>query len=218
VSTPLGVFDHVYCSNSNKVRIIALYIQYREGVPDEDRRRLYHHARLSRPEIDAVNSLVHLGVRISRVRIKFCNDAFPKSSHTMGICRRDRETRISSDASSKSDRTKRSTSSLDTNPCFALSLRYVFPIAHLYPSPLAAQLVDLRMVGDRTKSLTNSIRLLSRTSRTTPKPTPPQRVCKHRDCRQPRCVAQGQTGIVRPGRAVQRAKRASGCSCSSLAG
>ncbi|KAF8261652.1 Sec1-like snare protein [Lactarius quietus] len=52
--------------NSNKVRVIALYIQYREGVPDEDRRRLYQHARLTRPEMDAVNALVHLGVRISR--------------------------------------------------------------------------------------------------------------------------------------------------------
>jgi hypothetical protein len=55
-------------SNSNKVRIIALYIQYREGVPDEDRRRLYQHARLTRPEQDAVNALVHMGVRINRVR------------------------------------------------------------------------------------------------------------------------------------------------------
>ncbi|KAH9004485.1 Sec1-like protein [Lactarius hatsudake] len=53
--------------NSNKVRIIALYIQYREGVPDEDRRRLYQHARLTRPEMDAVNALVHLGVRIGRM-------------------------------------------------------------------------------------------------------------------------------------------------------
>ncbi|KAI0251793.1 Sec1-like protein [Lactifluus subvellereus] len=52
--------------NSNKVRIIALYIQYREGVPDEDRRRLYQHARLTRSEMDAVNALVHLGVRINR--------------------------------------------------------------------------------------------------------------------------------------------------------
>ena len=59
--------DHACDSNSNKVRIIALYIQYREGVPDEDRRRLYQHARLTRPEIDAVNALVHLGVRINRV-------------------------------------------------------------------------------------------------------------------------------------------------------
>ncbi|KAH9851922.1 Sec1-like protein [Lenzites betulinus] len=52
--------------NTNKVRIIALYIQHREGVPDEDRRRLYQHARLTLAEQDAVNALVHLGVRISR--------------------------------------------------------------------------------------------------------------------------------------------------------
>ncbi|KAH9951056.1 Sec1-like protein [Amylocystis lapponica] len=52
--------------NANKVRIIALYIQYRDGVPDEDRRRLYQHARLSIAEQDAVNALLHLGIRISR--------------------------------------------------------------------------------------------------------------------------------------------------------
>ncbi|TBU47617.1 Sec1-like protein [Dichomitus squalens] len=52
--------------NTNKVRIIALYIQHRDGVPDEDRRRLYQHARLTLAEQDAVNALVHLGVRISR--------------------------------------------------------------------------------------------------------------------------------------------------------
>ena len=53
--------------NANKVRIIALYIQYRDGVPDEDRRRLYQHARLSLAEQDAVNALAYLGVRVSRV-------------------------------------------------------------------------------------------------------------------------------------------------------
>jgi hypothetical protein len=57
-----------FIRNRDKVRIIALYIQHRDGVPDEDRRRLYQHARLSLAEQDAVNSLVHLGVRISRVR------------------------------------------------------------------------------------------------------------------------------------------------------
>lgn len=49
--------------------MVALYIQHRDGVPDEDRRRLYQHARLSMTDQDAVNSLVHLGVRISRVRV-----------------------------------------------------------------------------------------------------------------------------------------------------
>lgn len=58
-------------SNKDKVRIIALYIQYREGVPDEDRRRLYQHARLSLPEMDAINSLVHMGARITRVSLIF---------------------------------------------------------------------------------------------------------------------------------------------------
>ncbi|KAJ3510062.1 hypothetical protein NLJ89_g4885 [Agrocybe chaxingu] len=52
--------------NMNKVRIIALYIQYRDGVPDEDRRRLYQHARLPLAEQDAVNALVHFGVRLTR--------------------------------------------------------------------------------------------------------------------------------------------------------
>jgi len=52
----------------NKVRIIALYIQHRDGVPEEDRRRLYQHARLTIPEQDAVNAMVRLGVKISKVR------------------------------------------------------------------------------------------------------------------------------------------------------
>lgn len=41
----------------NKVRIIALYIQHRDGVPDEDRRRLYQHAHLTTAEQDAWMSL-----------------------------------------------------------------------------------------------------------------------------------------------------------------
>lgn len=56
-----------HSSNANKVRMIALYIQYRDGVPDEDRRRLYQHARLSMAEQDAVNALLHFGVRVTRV-------------------------------------------------------------------------------------------------------------------------------------------------------
>ncbi|KAI5117142.1 hypothetical protein M0805_008261 [Coniferiporia weirii] len=53
-------------SNLNKLRIIALYIQFREGVPEEDRRRLCQHARLKMTEIDAIGSLAHMGVRITR--------------------------------------------------------------------------------------------------------------------------------------------------------
>ena len=62
-----AAYSLTVCRGFNKVRIIALYIQFRDGVPDEDRRRLYQHARLSLPEQDAVNALVHLGLRISRV-------------------------------------------------------------------------------------------------------------------------------------------------------
>lgn len=51
----------------DKVRIIALYILFRDGVEDEDRRRLYQHARLSISEQDAVNNLVFLGQRVVKV-------------------------------------------------------------------------------------------------------------------------------------------------------
>ncbi|KAJ9097825.1 hypothetical protein QFC19_006693 [Naganishia cerealis] len=65
-------------SNKDKVRIIALWILYRDGVPDEDRKRLYQHAKLSLGEQDAVNNLTHLGSKVvrtandrnSRTRIK----------------------------------------------------------------------------------------------------------------------------------------------------
>ncbi|KAJ3488640.1 hypothetical protein NLI96_g2690 [Meripilus lineatus] len=66
VEEMVPLLDSRDVSNTSKVRIIALYIQFRDGVPDEDRRRLYQHARLSIAEQDAVNALVHLGVRISR--------------------------------------------------------------------------------------------------------------------------------------------------------
>jgi len=61
----------------NKVRIIALYIQHRDGVPEEDRRRLYQHARLTIPEQDAINAMVRLGVKISKVRSVCVRLRFP---------------------------------------------------------------------------------------------------------------------------------------------
>ncbi|OJA09546.1 hypothetical protein AZE42_01142 [Rhizopogon vesiculosus] len=66
VEEMVPLLDSQEVINANKVRMVALYIQYRDGVPDEDRRRLYQHARLSLADQDAVNSLVHFGVRISR--------------------------------------------------------------------------------------------------------------------------------------------------------
>ncbi|KAF6761496.1 ras opposite [Ephemerocybe angulata] len=67
VEEMVPLLDSREVANINKVRIVALYIQYRDGVPDEDRRRLYQHARLTLAEQDAVNSLVQMGVRISRL-------------------------------------------------------------------------------------------------------------------------------------------------------
>lgn len=55
-------------SRLDKVRIIALYIMYKDGVPDEDRRRLFQHARLNVAEQDAINNLVLLGQRVVKVR------------------------------------------------------------------------------------------------------------------------------------------------------
>ncbi|GHJ83907.1 hypothetical protein NliqN6_0309 [Naganishia liquefaciens] len=54
-------------SNKDKVRIIALWILHRDGVPDEDRKRLFQHARLSLGEQDAVNNLTHLGSKVVKV-------------------------------------------------------------------------------------------------------------------------------------------------------
>ena len=41
-----------------------MYIIFREGVADEDRRRLYQHARLSISEQTAVDNLIYLGIRV----------------------------------------------------------------------------------------------------------------------------------------------------------
>ncbi|CAE6413168.1 unnamed protein product [Rhizoctonia solani] len=53
-------------SSTDKARLIALYIMYRDGVSDEDKRRLYQHARLSNMDQDAVNALIYLGTRVVR--------------------------------------------------------------------------------------------------------------------------------------------------------
>ena len=64
VEEMVPLLDASDVSNADKVRIIALYIMYSDGVPDEDRRRLFQHARLGLGEMDSVNNLVHLGARV----------------------------------------------------------------------------------------------------------------------------------------------------------
>jgi syntaxin-binding protein 1 len=64
VEEMVPLLDAADVSNADKVRVIALYIMYSDGVPDEDRRRLFQHARLGLAEMEAVNNLVHLGARV----------------------------------------------------------------------------------------------------------------------------------------------------------
>jgi len=54
-------------SNLDKVRMIALYVLFRDGVADEDRRRLFQHARLSLSEQESINNLVYLGAKVVKV-------------------------------------------------------------------------------------------------------------------------------------------------------
>ncbi|KAI8450531.1 Sec1-like protein [Phakopsora pachyrhizi] len=61
VEEMVPLLDDRSVSTTNKLRIIALYVLYRDGVPDEDRRRLYQHAKLGLSEMDAVNNLIYLG-------------------------------------------------------------------------------------------------------------------------------------------------------------
>lgn len=51
----------------DKVRVIVLYILFRDGVPEEDKRRLFEHARLSRQERAAIENLVSMCIRVTRV-------------------------------------------------------------------------------------------------------------------------------------------------------
>ncbi|KAK1923455.1 Sec1-like protein [Papiliotrema laurentii] len=64
VEEMVPLLDDRSVTSLDKVRIIALYILFREGVADEDRRRLYQHARLSLSEQDAINNMIHLGIKV----------------------------------------------------------------------------------------------------------------------------------------------------------
>ncbi|KAA1136315.1 vacuolar sorting protein VPS33/slp1 [Puccinia graminis f. sp. tritici] len=66
VEEMVPLLDDRSISTSDKLRIVALYVLYRDGVPDEDRRRLYQHARLALHEMDAVNNMVFLGANVTK--------------------------------------------------------------------------------------------------------------------------------------------------------
>jgi syntaxin-binding protein 1 len=67
VEEMVPLLDEKSLSTLDKVRIIALYILFRDGVADEDRRRLFQHAKFGISEQDMVNNLVHLGAKIIKV-------------------------------------------------------------------------------------------------------------------------------------------------------
>lgn len=66
VEEMVPILDDPSITNADKVRIIALYILHCDGVQDEDRRRLFQHARLTGGETSAVNHLENLGARVLR--------------------------------------------------------------------------------------------------------------------------------------------------------
>ncbi|GAA6041593.1 hypothetical protein JCM8097_007759 [Rhodosporidiobolus ruineniae] len=66
VEEMVPLLDDRGVSSTDKLRIIALYIMHRDGVPEGDKKRLYQHARLALHEMDAVNNLVHLGVNVDK--------------------------------------------------------------------------------------------------------------------------------------------------------
>lgn len=63
-------------------------------MPDEDRRRLFQHARLSLAEQDAVNALAYLGVRITRVRLVFLFSLWSLTVFAQGPNDRDTRKRL----------------------------------------------------------------------------------------------------------------------------
>jgi len=64
-SPSLELIDMDY-SSTDKLRIIALYIMHRDGVPEGDKKRLYQHARLALHEMDSVNNLSYLGINVDK--------------------------------------------------------------------------------------------------------------------------------------------------------
>ena len=53
---------------------------HRDGVPDEDRKRLYQHARLGPPEMDAINNLPKLGQEVTKVGLDSIAACHPSKS------------------------------------------------------------------------------------------------------------------------------------------
>ncbi|KAL4402456.1 syntaxin binding protein 1 [Malassezia pachydermatis] len=84
VEDMVPILDDPSISNGDKVRIIALYILQCDGVHEEDRRRLFQHARLTGGEAVTINNLAHLGARVVREQSQSSLDAiFRKRRKTL---------------------------------------------------------------------------------------------------------------------------------------
>ncbi|GAA6059866.1 hypothetical protein JCM10212_007071 [Sporobolomyces blumeae] len=66
VEEMVPLLDDRSVSSTDKLRIIALYIMHRDGVPEGDKKRLYQHARLALHEMDSVNNLSYLGLNVDK--------------------------------------------------------------------------------------------------------------------------------------------------------
>ncbi|CAJ0826375.1 5046_t:CDS:10 [Entrophospora sp. SA101] len=60
------LLDSPVISSINKVRILMLYMMYKNGVLEEDRIKLLAYARISLEENEAINNLVFFGVKLLR--------------------------------------------------------------------------------------------------------------------------------------------------------
>ncbi|RIB13678.1 Sec1-like protein [Gigaspora rosea] len=66
VEDMVPLLDSSFVSSYTKVRVLMLYIMYKNGILEEDRRKLLAHARISLPENDAINNLLLFGVKLIR--------------------------------------------------------------------------------------------------------------------------------------------------------
>ncbi|CAG8548514.1 343_t:CDS:10, partial [Acaulospora morrowiae] len=71
VEDMVPLLDNPVVSSTTKVRMLMLYIMYKNGILEEDRRKLLAHAQISLSENDAINNLGFFGVKLIRKPKKY---------------------------------------------------------------------------------------------------------------------------------------------------
>ncbi|CAB4431521.1 unnamed protein product [Rhizophagus irregularis] len=66
VEDMVPLLDNPVVSSLNKTRMLMLYIMYKNGILEEDRRKLLAHARITLEENDALNNLTLFGIKLLR--------------------------------------------------------------------------------------------------------------------------------------------------------